>query len=237
MRVRPRVTSAPSPPAPTRPASTTMASDSRMHWLRPTRSVGLAEGISILNRMARGEAPVACPSSSRSLRHLVERQRRQSQHRRHAVNDRRDDGRHAAEAEDHHGGNEIDPGRHGLHHVEHGPDRRLEPSVARCQDAERERDRDRNVTATTRGPASASTPSRGPSASRSRERRSRAGRPASSTQHAGEHAPRATMTSRRQGGKSRAASMPPSTASIDLGDRGEEADGRLVFSQSTAGAR
>ena len=64
------------------------------------------------------------------LWHLVQRQRREAQHRRHAVDDGGDQGRYGSQAEEDHGGDEVDPGRHRLHHVENRPKRPLEPLVA-----------------------------------------------------------------------------------------------------------
>ncbi len=91
-----------------------------------------------------------CPDGLAKLqqvfRHLLEGERGQPEHRRNAVDDRRDDRRNTPETEDHHGRDQINPGRHGLHDVEHGPDGRLDLAVARSEDPERERDQhgDRN---------------------------------------------------------------------------------------------
>ncbi|EGE56294.1 hypothetical protein RHECNPAF_7300103 [Rhizobium etli CNPAF512] len=74
------------------------------------------------------------------LRHLVEGKRRQTQHRRNAIDDGGDDRRHASEAEDHHRRNEIDPWRHGLHHVENRANRRLQCLIARTEYADRKGD-------------------------------------------------------------------------------------------------
>jgi hypothetical protein len=62
-RENPVTTSSPSPPAPTRPATTTSAITSRIVWLTASVMYGRAMGSSTLRRSCQRVEPNACPAS------------------------------------------------------------------------------------------------------------------------------------------------------------------------------
>ncbi len=103
-----------------------MLSDSMITWLTPTISPGRADGISTFQIIWRRVQPIMRPKSLTSAGTPLKRQHRDPDHRRHGVDDGRDDRGDRAEAEEQEDRHQIGEDRHGLHQVEERRDRPLE---------------------------------------------------------------------------------------------------------------
>ncbi|MCY1364827.1 hypothetical protein D9M69_516490 [compost metagenome] len=78
------------------------------------------------------------------LGQLLEGKGRQSEHRWNAVDDGRNDRGHPSQAKQHHGRDQVNPRRYGLHDVEDRQERLVDPLHPCCQNAERKGDGYRN---------------------------------------------------------------------------------------------
>ena len=113
-----RTTGLPRPDAPISAAMTTMDSDSMMHCVSPAMIVGSAAGSSTFHSSCRLVAPKASPASSIGLGHRGDAEMGQPDRGRGGEDDRHDEARRHAEAEQDENRDEVDEGRHGLHQVE-----------------------------------------------------------------------------------------------------------------------
>ena len=135
-----RSTSLPRPRTEIIDAMTTIDSDSMMVWLRPAKMVGVAMGSSTLNMICDGEAPNARAASTTlgftvripsDVRRISGAQRE---------DDRDQDARDIADADEHHDGNQVDEGRDGLHRVEQRPQDSFETIALAGEDSKRQAD-------------------------------------------------------------------------------------------------